>query len=154
MSNHVSMVLSSLYHFRYMALSYILCVSCAQLPDPQADAPSPAVVSDSALEGRWRMVDERLDQAGITLIWVFEKERAIVMDGEGQLISDSAYEIDASKSPAHITVFIQDAGGEEERLGIYRVEDNLLLLTWSLEAGVRPTEFDTDLGSRFERMYD
>jgi len=100
------------------------------------------------------MVDERLDQAGITLIWVFEKGRALVMDGEGQTLSDSAYEIDTSQSPGHITVFIHDAGGEEERLGIYRVEDNFLNLSWSLEEGIRPTEFDNDLGSRFERMYD
>ena len=144
-------------HTRTICFAIFACfflASCTQKPKPQPAVEYNATVKHSTLEGSWRMIDDRLEQAGLILIWTFQNGRAIVSTGDGEAISDSAYEIDESHSPKHITIFIRDTGGEEDRLGIYRITDNMLQLALSLEKDVRPNEFGNELGSRFERMYD
>lgn len=71
---------------------------------------SGADVANSSLLGKWRIINEQLDQAALAIVWEFTANEIIVRDERtGAEISRTRYTIDATKSPHWITAEIDDS---------------------------------------------
>jgi uncharacterized protein (TIGR03067 family) len=112
-----------------------------------ANPPSDKVQVAPKINGKWQLINERIDKIGMKIEWEFTETEMIVRDiNNGEELSRSRYAVNTEKSPHWITLEINDSldeKGEDQRLGIFRFLDGELHIKFEItDGGLRPEGFE------------
>lgn len=119
------------------AIAFLIVLACFSGCDTSAKNTS----THAALLGSWQIVDQRMMNADIEVIWTFSDSSIVISDGAGEIISQSPYTIDDTKVPHYITMQITDIA-VEMRPGIFDIKDNELKMSFRVDGSPRPTSFE------------
>ena len=113
------------------------------------------------LEGTWEIVavslegdpyDEEEIKALPARRLVFKGKKLISLDGDGEVIFDNAFKVDAKQKPRTIDITCRDSDhpfGSLVILGIYRLDGDTLTISWRYDPSAeRPKDFNGGEGSR------
>lgn len=131
-----------------------LCVILVWTTACSVDQTNVADLEEQGAEliGNWRLLgsEDKPLPDHLFLVWTFDQSTLKVTTPGGELFSSSSYQIDTSFEPAHLDVEIRDLV-EEDRLGIYKIENGKLYISQTISEGDRPDNFGGDT-LVFQRM--
>ena len=136
-----------------LAVSLIIGIKGDRYVHPEAaDDPPRTPAQTSGLCGDWRVVDKKLQDLDVEIIWTISESTITVRDGTtGEQVSQNKYTTDDSQDPKHFDTQIRDIV-DEDRYGIYDLDGDKLRILQSLDGGKRPTDWSEGKVMMLERI--